>query len=56
LSKPWQPEELEAVIADAAAEYRRMVQHAQKLAKCQEKVAQLEREIQRLRELSKDNG
>jgi response regulator RpfG family c-di-GMP phosphodiesterase len=56
LSKPWQPEELEAVVADAASEYRRMVQQAQKLAKCRERVAQLERENQRLRELSKDNG
>ncbi len=56
LSKPWQPEELEAVIADAAAEYRRIVQQAQNLVKCQEKVAQLERENQLLRELSKDKG
>ena len=56
MSKPWQPEELEAVIADAAAEYRRIVQQAQTLAKCQERVAQLERENQRLRELSKGKG
>jgi len=56
LSKPWQPEELEAVVADAATEYRWMVQQAQELAKCQERIAQLERENQRLRELSKDKG
>ena len=56
LSKPWQPEELEAAMADAAAEYRRMVQQAQELAKCRERVAHLERENQRLRELSKDRG
>ena len=56
LSKPWQPEELEAAVADAAAEYRRIVQQAQELAKCQERIAQLERENQRLRELSKDKG
>jgi response regulator RpfG family c-di-GMP phosphodiesterase len=54
LSKPWQPEELEAVVADAAAEYSRIVQQAQELTKCRERIAQLERENQRLRELSKD--
>jgi response regulator RpfG family c-di-GMP phosphodiesterase len=56
LSKPWQPEDLEAVMADAAAEYQRMVEQAQELAKCRERVAHLERENQRLRELSKDRG
>jgi response regulator RpfG family c-di-GMP phosphodiesterase len=56
LSKPWQPEELEAAMADAAAEYRRMVQQAQELAKCKERIAQLERENQLLRELLKDKG
>jgi response regulator RpfG family c-di-GMP phosphodiesterase len=54
LSKPWQPEELEAVVADAAAEYTRIVQQAQELTECRERIAQLERENQRLRELSKD--
>ena len=54
LSKPWQPEELEAAVADAAAEYSRIVQQAQELTKCRERIAQLERENQRLRELSKD--
>jgi response regulator RpfG family c-di-GMP phosphodiesterase len=54
LSKPWQPEELEAVVADAAAEYSRIVQQAQELTKCRERIAHLERENQRLRELSKD--
>ena len=56
ISKPWQPKELEAAVADAAAEYDRIVQQAQELAKCQERIAQLERENQRLRELSKDKG
>ena len=54
LSKPWQPEELEAAVADAAAEYSRIVQQAQELTKCRERIAHLERENQRLRELSKD--
>lgn len=54
LSKPWQPEELEAAVADAAAEYSRIVQQAQELTKCQERIAQLEQENQQLRKLSKD--
>ncbi len=54
LSKPWQPEKLEAVVADAAAEYSRIVQQAQELTRCRERIAQLERENQRLRELAKD--
>jgi response regulator RpfG family c-di-GMP phosphodiesterase len=54
LSKPWQPEELEAAVADAAAEYSRIVQQAQELIKCQERIAQLEQENQQLRKLSKD--
>ncbi len=54
LSKPWQPEELKAAVADAAAEFTRIVQHSQELTNCRERNAQLERENQRLRELSKD--
>jgi hypothetical protein len=54
LSKPWQPEELEAAVADAAAEYSRIVQQAQELTKCRERIAQLEQENQQLRKLSKD--
>ena len=54
LSKPWQPEELEAAVADAATEYTRIVQRSRELTNCRERIAQLERENQRLRELSKD--
>ena len=54
MSKPWQPEELEAAVADAAAEYSRIVQQAQELTKCRERIAHLERENQRLRAFSKD--
>ena len=49
LSKPWQPEELEAAVNDAAAEYRRLVKGTEDLANCQERIAQLEQENQQLR-------
>lgn len=45
LSKPWQPEELESVVADALAEYHRIVQHTQELANCRQINAQLEAEL-----------
>lgn len=51
LSKPWQPEDLEAAVDDAAAEYARIVERTQELNRCRERVAELERENQRLREL-----
>ena len=49
LSKPWRPEELEAAVADAAAEYARIVQRSRELASCRERIAELERENRRLR-------
>jgi response regulator RpfG family c-di-GMP phosphodiesterase len=54
LSKPWQPEELEAAVDDAAAEYRRLVEWTEELAHCQERIAQLEQENQQLRASLKD--
>ena len=59
LSKPWQPEELEAAVADAAAEYRRMVERSVELATCLAKVTQVEaalRDFQaRLSRLEQEN-
>ena len=49
LSKPWHPEELEAAVGDAAAEYARIVAQTQELARCRERIAEFEREVQRLR-------
>lgn len=59
LSKPWQPEELEAAVADAAAEYRRLVDRATALSECQNKVRSLGQEVSQLRDrvaaLERDN-
>lgn len=56
LKKPWQPEELEAAVREAAAEYDRLVEQAEQLNKLREeleqlrqRVASLEAEVQRLR-------
>jgi response regulator RpfG family c-di-GMP phosphodiesterase len=56
LKKPWQPEDLEAVVREAAAEYDRLVDHAERLHAVQteleqlrERVVALEQEVQRLR-------
>lgn len=54
LSKPWQPEELEAAVEDAAAEYHRLVEWTAELAHCQERIAHLEQENRQLRALLKD--
>jgi response regulator RpfG family c-di-GMP phosphodiesterase len=50
LSKPWEPEELEAAVDDAAAEYHRIIQSTEEVARCRETIAQLEAENQSLRE------
>ena len=50
LSKPWQPEELEAAIADAACEYHRLAQSGDVLARCRQRIDQLEAENRTLRE------
>ena len=42
LKKPWQPEDLEAAVAEAAAEYDRLVERERILQDCQERVAKLE--------------
>jgi response regulator RpfG family c-di-GMP phosphodiesterase len=48
LSKPWRPEELEAAVSDAAAEYARIVQQAKKLNECIAKVDELETRLAEL--------
>ena len=56
LKKPWQPEELEAVVREAAVEFDRLVQEADEMHQLQlevgdlrKRVAALEEEISRLR-------
>jgi response regulator RpfG family c-di-GMP phosphodiesterase len=48
LSKPWQPEELEAAVADAATEYTRMEKRACELSECMTKLGDLDGEVRRL--------
>ncbi len=57
LKKPWQPEELEAAVREAAAEYDRLVQQAEEVGqlraevnKLHDRVTALEEELKRLRE------
>ena len=56
LKKPWQPEELESVVREAADEYDRLVEQTDlihrmqgELQQLRERVAALEQEVQRLR-------
>jgi response regulator RpfG family c-di-GMP phosphodiesterase len=56
LKKPWQPEELEAAVREAAAEYDRLVQQSDEVGRLRSEVQQLhervntlEREVQQLR-------
>ena len=56
LKKPWQPEELEAAVREAAAEYDRLVEQAELLVRLREelnhlrtRVTALEEEVRRLR-------
>ena len=56
LKKPWRPEELEAAVREAAAEYERLVDQAEQmqhlreeLKRLHDRVAVLETEVQRLR-------
>ena len=55
LKKPWQPEELETAVREAAAEYERLVEQAEEVARLRqevqalhERVAALEQEVRRL--------
>jgi response regulator RpfG family c-di-GMP phosphodiesterase len=41
LKKPWQPEELEAAVRSAAAEYDRLVEHAEETLRLREELQQL---------------
>ena len=56
LKKPWGPEELQAVVREAAAEYDRLVEQTEQMHRLRdelqhlhERVAALEQEVQRLR-------
>jgi DNA-binding NtrC family response regulator len=56
LKKPWQPEELEEAVREAAAEYERLVDSADlldklrtELAQLRERITALEQEVDRLR-------
>jgi len=56
LKKPWQPEELEAAVREAALEYDRLVEQAEEMAylrlelqRLHDRVLALEREVERLR-------
>lgn len=56
LKKPWQPEDLEDAVREAAAEYDRLVDHADVMEKLQtelrqlrERIGVLEQEVERLR-------
>ena len=56
LKKPWQPEDLEAAVQEAAAEYDRIVEQAEEMTRLRDEVKQLhdrlsalEGEVRRLR-------
>jgi FixJ family two-component response regulator len=56
LKKPWRPEDLEQAVREAAAEYDRLIDHAEVLEKLHAelhqlhtRVAALEKEVERLR-------
>ena len=56
IKKPWHPEELEAAVREAAAEYERLVEQAQEINRLKdelnhvrERVTVLESEVQKLR-------
>jgi response regulator RpfG family c-di-GMP phosphodiesterase len=56
LKKPWQPEELEAAVREAAAEYDRLVDYAEETARLyaelqqlRDRVTALEKEVSQLR-------
>jgi response regulator RpfG family c-di-GMP phosphodiesterase len=63
LKKPWQPEELEAAVRQAAAEYDRLVKQADEIGRLQaelqrlhDRVTALELEVQRLRGFHAGSG
>jgi len=56
LKKPWQPQELEDAVREAAAEYDRLIETATQLdglrndlRKLHDRIAALEQEVERLR-------
>lgn len=48
LTKPWQPEEIQAAVANAAAEYERLVEQKHFLRLAKQRVAELEERVQSL--------
>jgi response regulator RpfG family c-di-GMP phosphodiesterase len=45
LKKPWQPEELEGAVREAAREYDRLVQQAEEMQQLQEEIVQLRQRV-----------
>jgi response regulator RpfG family c-di-GMP phosphodiesterase len=45
LKKPWQPEELEAAVREAASEYDRLVEQAEQMQRLQSEIKQLRRRV-----------
>lgn len=45
LTKPWQPDELEAILLDAAGEYARIVARVQEIRECHDQIAQLHEQL-----------
>jgi response regulator RpfG family c-di-GMP phosphodiesterase len=63
LKKPWQPEELEAAVRDAAEEYDRLVEQSEQveylrseLHQLRDRLAALEEEVRRLRDGAQPNS
>jgi len=50
LKKPWQPEELEAVVREAAVEFERLVEQADEMARLHVEVAGLHKRVSSLEE------
>ena len=48
LKKPWQPEELESAVREAAREYDRLVAQAQEMQRLQEEIARLRERVNSL--------
>ncbi len=57
LKKPWQPEELETAVREAAREYDRLVEQAEAMERMQQEIAQLRQRVTALEdEISRSEG
>ncbi len=55
--KPWQPEELETAVREAAREYDRLVEQAEAMERMQQEIAQLRQRVTALEdEISRSEG